>query len=55
MNELYATLRLYVNFFQPTFKLQSKERRPNGGYKRVYDTPKTLYVRVLERELGYHF
>lgn len=49
MNELYETLRLYLNFFQPTFKLVGKERRPNGGYKRIYDTPKTPYQRVLER------
>lgn len=49
MNELYETLRLYLNFFQPTFKLVSKERRPNGGYKRHYDIPKTPYRRVLER------
>lgn len=49
MNELYETLRLYLNFFQPTFKLMGKERRPNGGYKRIYDTPKTPYKRVLER------
>jgi hypothetical protein len=50
MNELYTTLRLYVNFFQPTFKLQYKEKRPNGGYKRIYDTSKTPYARVLERK-----
>lgn len=49
MNELYETLRLYLNFFQPTFKLVGKERRPNGGYKRIYDTPKTPYRRVLGR------
>lgn len=49
MNELYDVIRLYVNFFQPTFKLQGKERRPNGGYKRIYDTPKTPYKRALEQ------
>ncbi len=27
MNELYEVLRLYLNFFQPTFKLQGKEKR----------------------------
>lgn len=57
MNELYKTLRLYLNFFQPTFKLQSKQKRVKTAdgkqaakpYKRVYDTPKTPYKRVLER------
>lgn len=57
MNELYSYLRLYINFFQPTFKLQSKEKRirPADGkqvakpYIRVYDKPKTPYRRVLER------
>lgn len=57
MNELYETLRLYLNFFQPTFKLQGKQKRlktTDGRqaakpYKRIYDTPKTPYKRVLER------
>lgn len=50
MNELYEVLRLYLNFFQPTFKLQGKEKQPNGRYKRIYDKPKTPYKRVLERK-----
>lgn len=57
MNELYAVLRLYLNYFQPSFKLQTKEkrvRRCDGTqaakpYKRVYGSPKTPYKRVLER------
>lgn len=49
MNELYETLRLYLNFFQPTFKLLGKERQPNGRYKRLYDEPLTPYCRALER------
>ncbi len=62
MNELYAVLRLYLNFFQPTFKLQGKQKRvktrPGAGgtqmqaakpYKRVYDTPQTPYQRALAR------
>lgn len=56
MNELYDTLRLYLNFFQPSFKLQSKVKRAKTDgkqaakpYKRIYDTPKTPYKRVLER------
>lgn len=58
MNELYEALRLYINFFQPTFMLQGKEKRVEavGGkqaakpYKRIYDKPKTPYARVLGRE-----
>jgi hypothetical protein len=58
MNNLYETLRLYLNFFQPTFKLQGKEKRVKATdgkqaakpYKRVYDQPKTPYSRVLTRK-----
>ena len=56
MNELYETLRLYLNFFQPSFKLQGKEKRTTTDgkqytkpYRRTYDTPKTPYQRVLAR------
>ncbi|MGB3023228.1 MAG: hypothetical protein WBB39_00270 [Candidatus Saccharimonadales bacterium] len=57
MNELYEVLRLYLNFFQPTFKLQGKEKRvatetnrqTAKPYKRIYDKPQTPYRRVLER------
>lgn len=49
MNDLYGVLRLYINFFQSTFKLQGKKKQPNGRYKRIYDTPKAPYKRVLER------
>ena len=48
LNELYESIRLYINFFQPTYKLLRKERLPNGKYHRVYDTPRTPYQRVLE-------
>ena len=57
MNELYETLRPYLNFFQPSFKLQSKAKRVKASdgkqaakpYKRIYDSPKTPYQRVVER------
>lgn len=57
MNKLYATLRLYINFFQPVYKLQGKEKRVNSTdgsqaakpYKRLYDTPATPYARALKR------
>lgn len=59
MNELYAVLRLYLNFFQPTFKLIEKRKivtKTNGeqqvrkSYRRVYDGVKTPYKRVLARD-----
>ncbi len=58
MNELYAVLRLYLNFFQPTYKLVGKEKRVKTidgkqaakPYRRIYDKIRTPYVRVLERE-----
>lgn len=46
LNELYATLRLYTNFFQPTMKLKSKERVGSKVIKR-YDDAQTPYQRVL--------
>ena len=46
LNELYATLRLYSNFFQPTMKLKSKERVGSKVTKR-YDGAQTPYQRVL--------
>jgi hypothetical protein len=46
LNELYATLRLYSNFFQPTMKLKSKERVGSKVTKR-YDEAQTPYQRVL--------
>lgn len=56
MNEVYEILRLYLNFFQPTFKLQNKLKRVDSNgkqyakpYKRIYDKPKTPYQRVLTR------
>ncbi len=58
INELYEVLRLYINFFQPTYKLIRKEKRvlkENGQqaakpYKRIYDRVRTPYQRVLERK-----
>jgi len=46
LNELYATLRLYTNFFQPTMKLKAKERVGSKVTKR-YDEAQTPYHRVL--------
>lgn len=58
MNELYEVLRLYINFFQLTFKLVEKrkvmlvdeDKQIKKSYRRVYDGVKTTYKRVLERD-----
>ena len=46
LKQLYLTLRLYTNFFQPTMKLKSKERF-GSRVKKTYETPQTPYQRVL--------
>jgi hypothetical protein len=47
--ELYQSLRLYVNFFQPSLKLISKHRQGSKVIKK-YDPAKTPYQRVLASE-----
>jgi hypothetical protein len=47
LNFVYAALRHYVNFFQPTMKLVSKTRHGAKVHK-VYDTARTPYQRLLE-------
>lgn len=49
LESIYDDLRLYINFFQPSCKLIAKERIGNQTIKR-YDTAKTPYQRVLERQ-----
>jgi hypothetical protein len=46
LKQMYATLRLYTNFFQPTMKLKSKERL-GARVKKSYHAPQTPYQRVL--------
>jgi hypothetical protein len=46
LKQLYSTLRLYTNFFQPTMKLKSKERF-GSRVKKSYHAPQTPYQRVL--------
>ena len=46
---LYEVIRLYINFFQPSMKLVSKEREGSKVKKR-YDKAKTPYQRVLESD-----
>ncbi len=48
LERVYGDLRLYINFFQPSFKLIAKERIGNRTIKR-YDIAKTPYQRILER------
>jgi len=49
LTSIHDDLRLYINFFQPSLKLIAKERIGNQTIKR-YDTAKTPYQRVLERQ-----
>jgi len=47
LNDLYAVLRLYTNYFQPVMKLVEKTRTGSKVRKR-YDRAKTPYHRVLQ-------
>jgi hypothetical protein len=44
--ELYATVRLFVNFFQPFFKLAENER-DGARVRKRYHNPATPYQRVI--------
>jgi hypothetical protein len=46
LQRLYASARLFVNFFQPSFKLASKQREGAQVHKR-YHPPLTPYQRLL--------
>jgi hypothetical protein len=43
---LYATVRLFINFFQPSFKLAGKQRE-GAKVSRQYHAPATPYARLL--------
>ena len=47
LNQIYAVLRLYTNYFQPQMRLVSKTR-DGARVKKKYDTPKTPYRRLME-------
>lgn len=49
LNRLYAVSRIFVNFFQPSFKLASKTRIGSRVTKR-YHAPETPCARVLASE-----
>ena len=46
LQAVYAAVRLWVNFFQPMSKLQSKER-VGAKVRKRYDAPRTPYKRLL--------
>ena len=46
MNEMYDDMEDYINFFLPSQKCVTKERR-GSRYKRIYDRSQTAYQRVL--------
>jgi uncharacterized protein YueI len=50
LTDVYADLRLYVNFFQPVLKLVGKERVDGRTVKR-YDQATTPFRRVLAEDL----
>lgn len=49
LDRLYDASRLYVNFFQPCFKLKSKQR-DGAQVRKVYYPPATPYERVMASE-----
>jgi len=49
LNQLYADLVLYKNFFQPTMKL-ARKRRVRGKVHRQYEPAITPYERLLESD-----
>jgi hypothetical protein len=46
LSQLYAASRLFVNFFQPAFKLASRTR-VDGKVRKTYHSPETPYARLL--------
>jgi hypothetical protein len=49
LRRLYEVSRLYINFFQPSFKLKSKTREGARVHK-YYESPETPYRRLLIRD-----
>ena len=49
LRRLYEASRLYVNFFQPSFKLKDKERE-GAKVRKHYEAPQTPYQRLLHSE-----
>ena len=49
LNQMYDSVRLWVNFFHPSLKLISKTRI-GSKVKKTYDLPKTPYQRIMASE-----
>lgn len=49
LKEVHSILRLLINFFEPSVKLLRKERK-DSHVRKVFDTPKTPYQRVIESD-----
>lgn len=49
LNDIYHYLRLYVNYFQPSMRLASKERN-GAAVKKTYSPAETPYRRLLRSE-----
>jgi len=49
LGEMYRVLRVYINFFQPSLKLLSKERS-GAKVTKKYDIAKTPHQRILQTE-----
>ncbi|MDQ3257577.1 MAG: transposase [Acidobacteriota bacterium] len=49
LRRLYEAARLYVNFFQPSFKLKDKERE-GAKVRKHYEAPQTPYQRLLQSD-----
>lgn len=47
LNELYSSLRLYTNYFQPVMKLVQKQRL-GSKVRKKYDRAQTPYERVMQ-------
>ncbi len=50
LTELYRAVRRYVNFFQPSVKLQSKQR-DGARVRRVYDRARTPFQRLAASDV----
>ena len=49
MNDLYRNeWRLFSNFFRPVMKIERKEKINNSLCRKIYDTAKTPYQRLME-------
>jgi hypothetical protein len=49
LRRLYEASRLYVNFFQPSFKLKYKERE-GAKVRKHYKSPETPFRRLMQRD-----